>query len=127
MNCNCGSNNTYVECCGVAHESLKSVKTAEQLMRSRYVAFTLTNGDYLMKSHHISTRPISEKENIIVWTKSVEWVELKIISTSKGLENDVEGTVAFKAYFKENGKLNYIEEHSRFVKENGSWYYLGFA
>jgi SEC-C motif-containing protein len=43
------------------------------------------------------------------------------------LENDLEGTVAFKAYFKENGKLNYIDEHSKFVKENECWYYLGLA
>lgn len=127
MNCNCGSSKAYVACCGVAHQALKNVKTAEQLMRSRYTAFALAKGDYLMESHHVSTRPISEKEEIVAWAKSVEWVELKIVSTSKGLAADTEGTVRFKAYYKENGKLKFIEEHSTFVKEKECWYYLGFA
>jgi len=127
MSCNCGSGKTYKECCEIAHHSLKAVITAEQLMRSRYTAFTLANGDYLMESHHISTQPLSEKENIVAWAKSVEWVELKIQSTTKGLEKDKEGTVAFEAFFNENGKLNSIKEHSKFAKENGCWYYLGLA
>jgi SEC-C motif-containing protein len=127
MNCNCGSGKTYVACCGVAHQDITAVITAEQLMRSRYTAFTLVKGGYLMESHHISTRPVSEKEEIVAWAKSVEWIELKVVSTSKGLATDTEGTVAFKAYFKEKGNLNFIEENSRFVKENGVWYYLGFA
>ena len=126
-NCPCGSQKTYGECCQIAHRSLGSVKTAEQLMRSRYTAFTFANGDYLMESHHVTTRPITEKEEIVAWAKSVEWVELKVRSTSKGLEKDDYGTVLFEAFFKENGKLKSIKEHSKFVKENGSWYYLGFV
>ena len=126
-NCNCGNSKTYTKCCGLAHQSLKIVKTAEQLMRSRYTAFTLANGDYLMESHHVSTRPIKEIESIVAWAKSVEWVELKILFTSKGVASDNEGTVSFKAYFKENETLSCIEENSKFIKENGCWYYLGFA
>ena len=96
-------------------------------MRSRYTAFTMANGDYLMASHHLSTRPIKEKENIVAWAKSVEWIKLEILSKSQGMENDTEGSVEFKAYFKENGKENHIYEHSKFVKENDCWYYLGFV
>ena len=91
MNCACGDNKSYSECCEKAHLSLKSVITAEQLMRSRYTAFTLANGNYLMESHHVSARPLLEKEDIVAWAKSVEWVGLKIQSTTKGLENDTEG------------------------------------
>ena len=126
-NCNCGNSKTYTKCCGLAHQLLKAVKTAEQLMRSRYTAFTLADGDYLMESHHITTRSIKEKEHLVAWAKSVEWVELKILATSKGLANDSEGTVSFKAYYKENGKQNCIQENSKFIKENGCWYYLGLA
>lgn len=127
MDCPCGNNKTYNDCCGVAHQSLKNVKTAEQLMRSRYAAFTLANGDYLMESHHISTRPVNEKEEIVAWAKSVEWVKLEIKASSKGMKDDSEGSVRFKAYFKENGKQRFIKEHSKFVKEDGVWYYLDLA
>jgi SEC-C motif-containing protein len=126
MNCPCGSKKKYSACCKIAHQSLRMVKTAEQLMRSRYTAFVLADGDYLMDSHHSSSRPLKDKKAIVAWAKSVDWVELKIFDKKDGLENDTEGTVTFKAFFKENGELSSISEHSTFVKENECWYYLGF-
>ena len=125
--CPCGNNKTYAACCKLAHQSHKTVTTAEQLMRSRYTAFTMANGDYLMESHHISTRPVNEKEAIVAWAKSVDWVRLEICSKSAGTAINTTGTVRFKAYFRENGKLNFIKEHSKFIRENDCWYYLGFA
>ncbi|MCX7551409.1 YchJ family protein [Xanthomarina sp. F2636L] len=102
-------------------------ETAEQLMRSRYSAFVLANGDYLMQTHHKSTRPIAEKEAIVKWAKSVKWIKLEVLKTTKGLKNDEEGTVIFNAYFNENGTNNNIHEKSAFIKENNTWYYLGYA
>ncbi len=123
--CPCGKNIEYNNCCGAIHLSKVKAVTAENLMRSRYVAFTLADGDYLMKSHHSSTRPLSEKKSIVKWAKSVEWVKLEIINTTKGLENDTEGTVEFKAYFKRKGELQFIHENSTFVREENKWVYLG--
>lgn len=106
---------------------MSETKTAEQLMRSRYSAFTQADGDYLMQSHHASTRPIKEKKTIAKWAKSVEWIKLKIIETTKGTENDTEGTVTFNAYFYENGKVDIINEKSAFIKENNHWFYFGLS
>ena len=125
MRCKCGSGKLYSNCCGVAHQALNTVKTAEQLMRSRYTAFTQANGDYLMLSHHSSTRPLAEKQEIVDWANSVKWLRLEILNTSKGLDSDTEGTVEFKAYFKEKGSQNFIHENSKFVRESGCWVYLG--
>jgi len=127
MNCNCGSRKVYENCCEIAHKDITKVKTAEQLMRSRYTAFTMANGDYLMESHHATTRPLTEKEDVVVWAKSVEWIKLEIKSVNKGLESDNDGKVKFKAHFKEDGKQRFIKENSKFIKENGVWYYLGLA
>ena len=86
-------------------------------MRSRYSAFVLANVDYLQKSHHNSSRPSKlEKREILTWTKSVEWIKLEVLNNTKN-------TVEFKAYFRENGSLNFIHENSLFVKENGHWVY----
>jgi len=127
MNCYCGNNKTYKACCQVFHLNQGKTETAEQLMRSRYSAFVLANGDYLMQTHHASTRPLSEKKEIVKWAKSVEWIKLEVQETTKGLENDKEGTVTFNAYFYENGKVDVIHEKSAFIKENNKWYYLGYA
>tara|TARA_R110000868_G_scaffold82956_10_gene234110 strand:+ start:1264 stop:1650 length:387 start_codon:yes stop_codon:yes gene_type:complete len=127
MNCPCGTNKKYTECCEIAHKDLSAVTTAEQLMRSRYTAFTMANGDYLMKSHHSSARPVKEKKAIENWAKSVNWIRLEVLETSKGLLTDEKGTVTFNAYYFENGKIEVIHEKSAFVKESGNWMYLGLA
>lgn len=124
MICPCGSGNTYNTCCEIAHLNIKKVKTAEALMRSRYSAFVMANADYLMASHHVSTRPIKEKKAIAKWAASIDWIKLNIINTAKGLEADTEGFVEFKAIFQEDGELQMIHEHSRFVKENECWFYI---
>ncbi len=93
-------------------------------MRSRYAAFVIANGDYLMKSHHSSTRPLQEKNDIVKWAKSVKWQKLQILNTSMGQTTDFEGQVEFKAFFKEKGKLKAIHERSHFERENGYWVYV---
>lgn len=126
--CPCGKQMNYNNCCGQIHKDISLAKTAEDLMRSRYSAFTKAMGDYLMISHHSSTRPISEKEEIEKWAKSVEWNRLEIIGKSNGEELDIDGTVEFKAYFHSSSlgfkKLDCIHEKSKFVKENGRWVYI---
>ena len=124
MNCYCGSLKSYANCCEKAHKNITEAKTGEQLMRSRYSAFVLANGNYLMQSHHSSTRPLKEKKAIVKWAKSVKWIKLEVIETTKGTANDTNGTVTFNAYFYENGKVDVIHEKSAFLKENNPWTYL---
>ena len=119
MKCPCNPAKKYSECCQKAHQNIKTVTTAEQLMRSRYSAFVLANVNYLQKSHHSTTRPNKqEKRDIEKWTKSVNWLQLEILNTT-------EDTVEFKASFKENGSIQVIHENSKFCKENNHWVYLG--
>ena len=127
MNCYCGTTKSYQDCCEVFHRNNGKTETAEQLMRSRYSAFVLADGDYLMATHHSSTRPTKEKKAIVKWAKSVQWIKLEVLDTSKGSKDNIEGTVTFNAYFFENGKVDIIHEKSAFVKENEQWFYLGLS
>ena len=124
MQCPCNPSKKYSDCCKKAHQNIETVITAEQLMRSRYSAFVLANINYLHNSHHSTTRP-TKKENkeILLWTKSVEWVKLEVLTTSKGSITDLEGTVEFNAFFMVNGKIDVIHENSSFCKENKHWVY----
>lgn len=122
--CPCGRDRMYKDCCGIILNNISKAKTSENLMRSRYTAFTKANGDYLLESHHFSTRPVSQINEIISWAKSVKWLRLEIIRVVSGGADDVFGTVEFKAHFKSKGKNDFIHENSKFVKENGVWYYV---
>jgi len=123
--CSCGSDNLYGDCCAVAHKNVELVTTAEQLMRSRYTAYVLGDVEYLMKSHHSSTCPIKEKNEILKWTKSVKWLKLEVLNINKGGVSDMEGSVEFKAHFEDNGVAELIHENSKFNRENNHWVYLG--
>jgi SEC-C motif domain protein len=121
--CSCGSNRVAEQCCESILTGKRDAATAEELMRSRYVAYTKADVNYLMRSHHSKTRPMKDRKNIERWAKSVQWMGLVILSTESGKENDDHGMVEFRAIYLENGKLREIHEKSLFEREDGKWVY----
>lgn len=86
-------------------------------MRSRYTAYTLHDIDYIKRTWHPHSRPNTP----ITLESSVKWIQLKIIHHE---EKEDDGLVEFIAYCKVNGRAQKLHETSRFLKENGKWYYL---
>ena len=83
-------------------------------MRSRFSAYTQMNEPYILASWHESTRPDQlelDKEPVINWTR------LKIISSHQD-------QVEFIAVHKVNGKAHKLRERSRFIQEQGRWFYV---
>lgn len=122
--CPCGSNRLFTECCEPIISSKKEAATCEELMRSRYTAFTTANVDYLMRSHHKATRQVKEAGSIKKWTASVQWMGLVILSTEAGQATDDTGYVEFRALYLEAGQLQQIHEKSFFKRENQQWVYV---
>ena len=122
--CPCGSQLTYDACCGPVIEGRMPAATAQALMRSRYVAFTLADVDYLMRSWHSRYRPVRDRKRIQAWAKSVKWMGLQIIATQAGGETDTSGMVEFRAMYLEGGQPGQIHERSIFEKEKGAWVYV---
>jgi SEC-C motif-containing protein len=122
--CACGSNRIAGQCCESIIDGKRDATTAEELMRSRYVAFTKADINYLMRSHHSKTRPMKDRKNIERWAKSVQWMGLVILSTEAGKETDNQGMVEFRAIYLENGKLQEIHEKSLFEREDSKWVYI---
>lgn len=122
--CPCGSQQSADACCDPILSGNQEALTALQLMRSRYVAFTRADGDYLMRSHSLKTRPVREKKNMEQWARSVSWIGLTIVGTQAGQAGDQTGYVEFKASYLEDGKLQQIHEKSLFRRENGHWVYV---
>ena len=114
--CSCGSGKTFTECCNRYINQAEVPETPEQLMRSRYSAYSLKNEEYLLNSWHQSTRPGS----LDLSSDKTKWKKLKIISTTPN-------AVHFVAFFSDNinGKESYfyLSENSEFIKDS-RWYYL---
>jgi SEC-C motif-containing protein len=112
--CPCGSGKELPDCCQPYISGTLAAPTAEALMRSRYSAYALGDEQYLLDSWHASTRP-----QRIDADPAVQWIRLKIVQADSHSDR-----VEFVATFRLNGKAHKLCERSRFVLEDGKWFYL---
>jgi SEC-C motif domain protein len=87
-------------------------------MRSRYSAFVLGDLDYLRDSWHASTRPAV----IDPLPAGLRWLGLEV--RRHATQDAANATVEFVARSKLDGRASRLHEISRFVREDGRWYYL---
>ena len=117
-NCFCGNSATFNECCKPLLDHSHQATSAEQLMRSRYSAYCISNSTYLLATTHQSVRNQHSENDILAWAKANKWSKLEIISTSENL-------VEFKAYYVDQFKNTQIHhEKSTFIFENRNWFYV---
>ncbi len=82
-------------------------------MRSRYSAYVLELERYLLETWHSSTRPASVSFD----EPGPKWLGLEVKACT-------ENTVEFVARYKIGGRASRLHEKSRFVFEEGEWFYL---
>lgn len=88
-------------------------------MRSRYSAYVLALEDYLLASWHASTRPPSLELRADTQTK---WLGLKVL---RHVADGDRAIVEFVARYKVGGgSAVRLHETSRFVREDGRWFYV---
>jgi len=119
MMCPCCSQKSYAACCQPYHLKDTYAQTAEALMRSRYSAFAIPNGEYLLQTTLPAKRKYHTKEELQDWGTINTWLKLEIIDVPS--VNQVE----FKAfYIDENGVSQIHHERSVFQKMNDQWFYV---
>ncbi|PKQ77410.1 SecC motif-containing protein [Aeromonas sobria] len=117
--CPCGSTLSLELCCGSRHCGAVA-DTPEQLMRSRYSAFVLGLGEYLVHSWHpthlggLTAADLSQNDTC--------WDGLEIIASQGGPDDEI-GMVEFKAWFLEGDERHCLHERSRFARYQGRWVY----
>lgn len=88
-------------------------------MRSRFSAFVLGEPGYLLATWHPTTRP-----RTLDLDPGVRWTGLEVLGSTGGAMFAAEGTVEFRARYVSAGRAGAQHENSRFVREDGRWYYL---
>jgi len=117
--CPCDSPITHTTCCALYVEGKAPAPTAEALMRSRYTAYTLLREDYLLATWHTSTRPASLD---LAADAATKWIGLEV---KRHEQQDTDhAIVEFVARYKVNGRAHRLHEVSRFVREDGRWFYV---
>lgn len=125
ISCPCGRTDAkrrpvaYAACCGayVNHVDATSAPSAEDLMRSRYSAFVHERADYLLATWHASTRPAS-----LDFDAGAKWLGLDV--RDHRMTGDHTAEVTFVARYRLPSGAVRMHERSRFVCENGRWFYV---
>ena len=86
-------------------------------MRSRYSAFVLQHADYLRGTWHVSTRPTA-----LDFEAGARWLGLEVRHHQMTGPDTAE--VEFVARYRVGGKAVRLHEKSRFVREEGRWFYV---
>lgn len=87
-------------------------------MRSRYSAFVLDDRAYLLATWHPSTRPATLEPP----EPGLRWLGLTV--KRHEVQDADHATVEFVARSKLGGRAHRLHETSRFVRENGRWFYV---
>lgn len=109
----------YADCCARFIEHFETVPApdAEQLMRSRYTAFVREHAAYLQATWEAGQRP-----QVLDFEPGVRWLGLEVKDFRVTGEDRAE--VEFVARYRVGGRGVRLHERSRFVRDNGRWYYV---
>ncbi|MGV8908580.1 MAG: YchJ family protein [Propionicimonas sp.] len=110
--CPCGSGAPYDSCCGPLHRGERAARTAVELMRSRYSAFTTGDEAYLLRTWHPRTRP-----ETLELDSGITWLSLQVLDASLS-------HVEFIARYRGHGGRGFQRERARFEQVGGRWFYV---
>jgi Uncharacterized protein conserved in bacteria len=119
--CPCGSKKLFSQCCQPLLHGEKTADTPEQLMRSRFTAFSRADAwGYVLKTWHPDNRPAVSEAELAEESRLAKWEKLEIRDTKV---NGEQGEVTFCAWYRDQTGLHPHIERSQFVRYDGEWVY----
>jgi SEC-C motif-containing protein len=125
--CPCHSGARYAACCKPLHQRSRAAETPEALMRSRYAAFALGLGGYLvwtLAADH-PDRALDEAALARELSRAKEAQRFLGLTILQSRVDGERGEVSFRARIYEGGADRSFSERSLFLKEAGEWRYAG--
>lgn len=107
----------FADCCGRWRQAL--APDAEALMRSRYSAFARGDVAWLLATWHPSTRPAS-----LDLEPALRWLGLSVRDHRVTGADQAEVEFVARSRSSGPGPAHRLHERSRFVREDGRWFYL---
>jgi SEC-C motif-containing protein len=93
-------------------------------MRSRYVAFTLGDLDYIQRTCAGEALLKFDRTALARALPATQWLGLAIRATDGGGADDLTGTVTFDVRFREDGRMHMQTERSEFRRIDQAWRYI---
>lgn len=115
--CPCGSRRPFMKCCKPFITGKTRPNTPEQLMRSRYVAYTRNNLDYIAQTMTGPAMQNFDQASATQWAANITWLGLTI--------HDAQDTIVeFTAHYEQDNQRHTLHERSLFEHIDGAWFYV---
>ncbi len=111
--CPCQSQRAYADCCQPFHTQQTLPATAEELMRSRYSAYTLQNIDYIVQTTVPSQQGLLDTADMLAWSRETDWQGLDVLNHVPNIGKK-HAQVEFIAHFQDAGEAQHHHELSAF-------------
>jgi len=123
--CPCGSNRPLTECCQPVIDGSVRAESAEALIRARYTAHTLGDMDFILATHHPSTRADIDESATRRWASESTWLGLEILCVDGGsAPEDNTARIEFIARYRDGARRRHTHhERGVFEKYHGQWYF----
>ena len=122
--CPCGSGQTLNECCQPIINGDSRAQSAESLIRARYTAHTIGEMDFILATHHPSTRADIDESATRRWASESTWLGLQIIKVDGGEAEDTSARIEFMARYRDSARRRHTHhERGVFEKYHGQWYF----
>jgi SEC-C motif domain protein len=118
--CPCCSGRSFNLCCQPFLSRKLMPETPEQLMRSRYTAYTLADIPYIEKTQSGKAAENFNADEAKQWTEQVKWCGLSVLNSNL---NEVE----YVARYMIGNQLYLLQERSQFEKIGEQWFYISGA
>lgn len=119
--CPCGNDKSYEACCGIFISGSQIPSTPEELMRSRYTAYSKANIEYIIATMKSPASDNFDATSARKWARNTHWLNLQVLNTHV---DGTTGYVEFIASFLEKHIKQQMRETSEFHLINGRWYYV---
>ncbi len=125
--CPCGQGLRYAACCQPLHDGVREAETPEALMRSRYAAFVVGHGEYLVRTLSADHDDRAHDPKLLARElgrarEKQRFLGLRVLEAKTSADGR-EGEVTFTARIFERGVDRSFTERSTFVREGGAWRY----
>ena len=123
--CPCCSGKKYKKCCKIFHDG-QNPRTAQELMRSRYCAFSIKKAQYIIDTTHQENSDFTHdleqwRDSILDFCSNTKFEAMEIIDF---IDGQTQSFVTFKAaLIQKNTDASFCEK-SRFLKTNNKWLYI---
>lgn len=122
--CPCGTGIDLAECCQPIINGEAKADRAEKLIRARYTAHTLGEMDFILATHHPSTRNDIDESATERWARESTWLGFEIIKADDEDDACTTSRIEFMARYRDGARRRHTHhERAVFEKYHGQWYF----